>query len=258
MGKHFIFQRFRWAYCISIALLLDVWVADVTFAKDSEPTPEELLEGERLAATLRSLPPAADLRLNGRLNIRDGSGNIREVPFLFQATVTPTNWTSTYRSKGVGTSPMGEHVSVAHRTDHANTYWSASDPFPDVWQLLVGGAETRSFAGSDFSLADLGLEFLHWPGQRILRIEMRKSRSCHVLESSRPSFKAGEYRRIISWIDVESGGLYVAEAYDDQNKLLKEFNVNNMAKIDGRWQIKQMEIRNVRTKSRTRLDFEVK
>lgn len=215
------------------------------------------LEGQRLAARLRESPPQEEMTLRGRLSIRDADGNLQDLPFQFKTSITASNWLTLYRC-----SPLGPRtyypLAVIHAPDRANTYWEAKSDSPDSWVSLGDKGPQTLFAGSDFSMADLGLEFLHWPRQKLIKTEMRKNRSCHVLESSKPTPAPGEYRRVVSWLDVESGGLILAEAYDSQNKLLKEFSVNSMKKVEERWQVQQMEIRNVQTRSRTRLSFEVK
>lgn len=114
------------------------------------------------------------------------------------------------------------------------------------------------FADSDFWIADLGLEFFHWPEQKILRHEMRRGRSCKVLESINPSPSTNGYSRVVSWIDNESGGIVHAEAYDAKDKLLKEFDPKSFKKVNGQWELQDMEIRNVQTGSRTRLEFDLK
>jgi negative regulator of sigma E activity len=113
------------------------------------------------------------------------------------------------------------------------------------------------FAGSDFWLADLGLEFFHWPEQHLKKEEMRRSRLCKVLESVNQKSAAG-YSRVVSWIDVETQGLLRAEAYDQNQRLLKEFSVGSFKKVKDRWELQDMEIRNVQTDSRTRLEFDLK
>jgi len=60
------------------------------------------------------------------------------------------------------------------------------------------------FADSEFWVADLGLEFLHWPRQRLLKKEMRHSKSCEVLESVNPQPVPGGYRARVSWIIIET------------------------------------------------------
>jgi hypothetical protein len=102
------------------------------------------------------------------------------------------------------------------------------------------------------------LEFFHWPQQKVLKREMRRSRDCTVLESTNPNPSTDGYLRVVSWIDNESSGIVQAEAYDAKNKLLKEFAPKSFTKVNGQWQLQEMEIRNVQTGSRTRLEFDLK
>jgi hypothetical protein len=114
------------------------------------------------------------------------------------------------------------------------------------------------FAGSDFWIGDLGLEFLHWPGQKILRGDTAAGRLCKVLESANPNPSTNGYSRVLCWIDNEALGIVEAKAYDAQNKLLKEFYPKNIKKVNGQWQVGSMEIDNVQTRSRTWLKFDLK
>ena len=117
---------------------------------------------------------------------------------------------------------------------------------------------TSPFAESDFWICDLGLEFLHWPGQKILRGDTARGRLCKVLESTNPNPSTNGYSRVLSWIDNETLGIVEAEAYDAEGKKLKEFYPKDIKKVDGQWQVGSMEIDNVQTGSRTRLEFDLK
>jgi outer membrane lipoprotein-sorting protein len=101
---------------------------------------------------------------------------------------------------------------------------------------------------------DLGTEFFHWPRQVLTKREMRKGRGCDVLES-RPA-RPALYSRVVSWIDQETSGLLMAEAYDASGRLLKEFEVKGFKKVAGQWRVREMEIRNRQLKTATRLQFQ--
>jgi hypothetical protein len=114
------------------------------------------------------------------------------------------------------------------------------------------------FAGSDFWLVDLALEFLHWPQQRVLKKEMKRDLFCDVLQSTNPAPGPGTYSRVVTWIAANRPDEIVivqGQAYDTKDKLLKEFNPKKVRKINGVWQLESMEIRNLQTGSRTRLEF---
>jgi hypothetical protein len=116
------------------------------------------------------------------------------------------------------------------------------------------------FRHSDFWLCDLGLEFFHWPSQKILPkpTNLVRGRDYTLLESTNPNPSTNGYSRVLSWIDKETGGILQAEAYDFNGKLLKEFAPKSFKKVNGQWQLQEMIIRNVQTSSRTWLEFDLK
>ena len=70
-----------------------------------------------------------------------------------------------------------------------------------------------------------------------------------------PHARSGTYSRVVSWIDSEQGSLIYAEAYDLQNKRFKVFSLQGFTKVNGHWQVRDMELRNEKANSRTHLEF---
>jgi hypothetical protein len=214
--------------------------------------------GEALAAELRASRPVTT---SGRLRLRDANGKWRAaLPVQMDVSVRPHSWQSIYQVLATTNSPA-EVLVVTHEESLPNRYELRRQPRgpsdPDATLALTGDAAAIPFAGSEFWLSDLGLEFLQWPGQKLLRHEMRKGRSCYVLESVNPTPDGRAYARVLSWIDVEHRGILRAEAFDRAGKLLKEFSIGSFKKVGGTWQLKSMEIRNDQTDTRTRLEFDL-
>jgi Outer membrane lipoprotein-sorting protein len=245
---------------IRLAVLVLAAAATLLFQLAAVPDSLSSLDpkeaGQILAARLRSLAPAEESQFKGALNIR--RGRTRIIPLTLTIAIEPAGWKAIYETSGSDNVPA-EKLIVVHGTNRPNEYRfvQAAKPgeSPGALRCLANTEAALPFAGSDFWLTDFGLEFLHWPSQRLLRTEMRKSRVCHVLESVQPRPVQGQYGRVISWVDKESGGIILAEGYDHATKLLKEFSIGKVTKVEGQWQLEEMEIRNVQTKSRTRLEF---
>ncbi len=218
------------------------------------PGVDPVQAGQELAAKLRSLAPAENSRFTGTLKIRKGENQTVVVPLTSIVTAGGTNWQVIYDSGGTPGAPP-ERLTIVHAPGQSNVYLSASGTDLSRPQRLRPEQLVLPFAGSDFWMMDLGLEFFHWPQQRLVKIEMRRGRSSRVLESANPHPAPGGYSRVLSWIDVETDGLLRAEAYDLKNQLLKEFNVGSFRKVEGQWELQDMEIRNAQTKSRTKLEF---
>ncbi|HEX3856880.1 MAG TPA: outer membrane lipoprotein-sorting protein [Verrucomicrobiae bacterium] len=214
------------------------------------------IQGRNLARKILEQTPATNFVQNGVFNIRDGKGNRSEIPFRFQTSVTSTIWSTTYE-----TISDSNHVSlvVIHETGKANRYelYNGAPLALALPKFLAGNETMIPFAGSDFWLADLGLEFFHWPEQKILKKEVKRSRGCSVLESTNPDPSTNGYSRVVSWIDNDGGGIVQAFAYDAQGKKLKEFYPKNLEKVNGQYQVQEMEMDNVQTGSRSRLEFDL-
>jgi hypothetical protein len=203
-------------------------------------------DGQALVQELLAQRPANNLTNTGVLRIRDRKGKRTEIPVTIITLITATNWQNSYLTTPA-TNREAASLTVVHRDGQPNQYLTQSN----------SPSSMTAFAGSDFWLADLGLEFLHWPKQRLLKKELRRGESCNVLESTNPQPAPGAYARVVSWIDTDTGGILHADAYGPDQKLLKVFEPKKFTKIAGRWQLKEMEIRNEQTDSRTTLIFDL-
>ena len=157
--------------------------------------------GRELVAQLLAQRPAQNYTNHGVLRIKGVGGYRAEAELGVAISVTATNWSTTY-TIGTGAS---ETLTIAHTDGAPNRYYYQA---PRASPAEVSGDATMSpVAGSDFWIADLGLEFLHWPKQTLLKKEVKRSRGCSVLESVNPHPSAGGYARVVSWLDSESGGV---------------------------------------------------
>ena len=215
-------------------------------------------QGRALVADLLVQHPERSSTNSGVMRIRDANGSQREVHIQFEVIPQSSAWLNIYEALPSGNT-AGEKLTIVHADAKPNEYTvgrvSGAQGAAGEARKLSGNQTMVAFAGSDFWVADLGLEFLHWPKQLLLKKEMRRSRSCNVLESVNPQPVPGAYSRVRCWIDIESGGIVLAEAYDAQDKLLKEFAPKEIKKIQGEWQLEEMEIRNLQAGTRTRVVF---
>ena len=224
------------------------------------PSSREEREGQELAEELRSAVPEEDVILTGVLKIRSRKQAVtNDIPVIFRM-VAGEPWEVIYETLPTSSTPP-EKLIVRHHTDQPNQYLyaraaSPGAPLPALRELEPAEANIP-LAGSDFWLSDLGLEFLHWPIQRRLKGDMRLGRSCHVLESVNPA--GGKVVRVKSYIDRETGGVLIADAYDQNDRPVKEFSLSGSSfkKVNGRWQLEKMEIYNPQDRSTTVLKFDL-
>jgi hypothetical protein len=239
--------------------VLVLWFALVV-AEDAAEISSASREGQLLAAELRSTPPPENLEVTGFVRIRHENGRRTSQPFRYRVIVGGNTWQHIYETLPIGSQPS-ETLVVTHQPGAPPVYQvtgAADATGKTTTTRLEGDHAMVPFAGSDFWLADLGLEFLHWPEQRIdynTRLTMRKGRSCRVLESVNPAPGATGYTRVRSWVDIKTGGIIIAEAYGPDNRPAKEFEIGGFTKVDDRWELKKLEMRDLRSDTRTILEF---
>ena len=247
-------------------LLLPVCAAACLGQRQNEPRPALLdpiqaeQEARVLVAEMLAQRPDQNTTNTGQARIRDAAGKEREIPLRFEITATPTNWASDYETLTPAGEPAGERLTVVHSPRQPNKYQlliSAKAATTNAAPEELTPAQTMiPFAGSDFWVSDLGLEFLHWPKQRLLKKEMRHSKSCEKLESVNPQPVPGGYARVVSWIMIENPhGIIHADAYDAQGQILKRFDPANVEKIQGEYQLEEIEMRNPKAGTRTWIKF---
>ena len=221
------------------------------------------IQGQQLAQQLCDARPDTNFTQNGILKVRSKEGKTTDTVVSFQTRFILGDLDTEYEARPTTNAAPTFLLDITHKNSQPNRYsFRNGNGTPLTGNVLLeslsGNKTMIPFANSDFWVADLGLEFFHWPDQKILKHEMRRGQPCKVLESINPAPSTNGYSRVVSWIDNESGGIVHAEAYDANGGLLKEFDPKSFKKVDGQWQLQDMEIRNAQTGSRTRLEFDLK
>ena len=204
--------------------------------------------GTQLAGFMRALRPVNAINGDGKLRIRPPKGKRREVPLKFRSFVVGARLITVYTT-GLGT------LTVTQQANAATQYQWAPPP-PGKVQNLNGRQAEQPFAGSDFWMADLALEFLSWPNQKVIQRRLRRGELCSVLVSV-PA-EVGKYSKIVSYVDEDTMGIVHADVFDAKDRLLKEFAPKDFKKINGQWHLERMEMRNEQANSRTEIIFDLK
>jgi hypothetical protein len=221
---------------------------------------DPILEGQSLAAGLRKLRIGIPGNLTATLKVRKRDGSRYERSVRKETHLLRDGWRDIFCLESPK-HPEKEWLSIEHPENQPPRYQVAfSDTFPTdpkAFMSLDADQAMRPVGESDFWMVDLGLDFLHWPDQRLVpsKVTMRKGMSCKVLESSRPSSSTTSYNKVRSWISSEYGGVVYAEAFDIKNRKIKIFEVNDVERIGKQWYLKALKIRNLRDRSASVLEF---
>lgn len=244
------------------AFLLVLLLSAPTLSARPEPNSTGPEAGRELAAELRSMRPEEDTKWQGTLKF-SRNHKTTTIPIFCKTTLGESNsgWTVMYLTSATDTIGA-EELRVICSTNGPNQYIFAVAATPGAPlgepKQLSGGAADIPLAGSDFWLSDLGLDFYHWPQQERLPGDRRRGRACFVLRSINPHPSPQGYAWVKTWIDQESGAPLEAIAYGPDNKEVKEFEVGGVKKVNGHWELKDIKMTDLRTGSKTRIEFDLK
>ena len=157
-----------------LALLLGLSSSLAQPRRLEQPPPLSPAEGAReakaLVAEMLAEKPEQNSTNVGVLKIRNSEGNQHQIPLKIVTLITRTNWLQIYEASATPSS-SAITLTIVHTSENANQYFLSSSA-NSAPKPLSPADLMAPFAGSDFWIADLGYEFLHWPKQtRIVKIE---------------------------------------------------------------------------------------
>jgi hypothetical protein len=253
------------AFRLFLLLLLSAVAVD---AQTNEASSDPVIQGRQLAQKILDQTPPENSTVTGILQIRDKNGARISLPLACAIIAVGSSWECIYQASWTNHAAI---LRIRHSATEANRYLMqtrqralspdqlTTAPTSAPEENPLSNAEiTNPFAGSEFCPADLGLEFFHWPGQKVLKPEIHRSRGCTVLESTNPNPSVGGYSRVDSWIDNETLGIVEAYAYDANGRKLKDFYPKDFKKVGGQWQVQTLVMENLQTGARSRLEFDLK
>jgi hypothetical protein len=267
-------RRFATPWALGAMILL---VAMGSKAQATNGLSDAEVQGRQLVDRILEQQPTEPYDNTGILLIHNSQGTQR-IPISVYLIAIPseaagsTNRAWIYQIYQIDWTNRVEELVITHRFSQPDDFSYGTNiqrPFPaqhvnvpvlgDMLggQVALGNDAAIPFADSDFWICDLGLKFLRWPEQKVLKRETHRSRGCTVLESTNPHPSANGYSRVVSWVDNESLGIVEAYAYDANGKKLKDFYPKDFKKIAGRWQVQTLVMENVQTGSRSRLEFDL-
>ena len=245
-------ERIGWVWRVggSCGLALALTVAGLP--ESDRFAAEAVRRGQELAAELRAMRPAGSSTNLGILRLRDAKGRRREIPVSVITLVNDAEWSVSYRA--AFTNGATETLTVRYgsgRPVYEVSKREAGGGIAGAPRNLRSEETATAFAGTDFWICDLGLEFLHWPAQRYVKEELSNGRLCQVLESVNPGTNG--YQRVWSYIDAEFKGLLSAKAFDQRGLVVKDFSTGNFVRVQERWFLRDIRIRDERADTRTEL-----
>lgn len=239
-------QGFRYAAALWLAVM---GVSGTARAQTGFTPPEEKApEAPEILARMRAAFPPEPFNLEGELITRNADGKeeaSQRVTLLLEWGARPprarlavadafgaTLATLTLRRPGGGRAEM--------------EYLEGDPP-----QARPAPPAHAPIAKSEITWGDLGLDFLWWPGGQTLHTEMKKTRLCYVVDLPAPA--GSPCAKVRLWVDAQAWAVLQADWLDGDNRATRRLEAKSIRKVDGRWMVQDVEVRNLVTQRTTTL-----
>lgn len=191
-----------------------------------------LPDAESVVDSVKSGFPSGKVTLSGTVSVRRIRGKaLNTLGFTLDCLFR----TSSARARCVFTDSLGrdETQVIVNASNSGN---------PDV-EIIKGGLVDADGLLKDTGLAceDLVMPFIWWRDVEVIGVEKVRGRDCYILEFRGPA--GGRYTRVRASIDKAIFIILKASFFADNMALEKELVVKSFKKIDERWMIKDIEVR---------------
>ena len=201
---------------------------------------------------------------------------------IFDATFTLTNKSGQERvrktfgitklqANGIDNMRMTRFMSPPDVRGTVSMLIEHADKDDDIWiylpalkkvRRLVASNKKDSFAGTDFSNADvIGYKVSEW-NYTLLKEEALDGLACYVVESTPKNEEVKNntgYSKLITWIRKDNLMSVKSESFDGAGDMLKTMTFSDVQLVDakrGKWQAMRLEANNIQTGHRTVIKFE--
>jgi hypothetical protein len=189
-----------------------------------QPSPQAILEGARMGATLTHLPEGlkGNLTSGGRrvpveVHLKGKEG----IQFQF---LENNRW---------------EIFHMRHREGGADLLEmrnQAFAPFPNAKII-------QPIAGTDLTFEDLSMRFLYWSDPVLEGMENVGRDACYKLRLTKPKGSAGRYETVHLWVHAKFGAFMRVRGYNAAGGILKEFQVEDVMQVGpGTWTLRKMQV----------------
>ena len=97
---------------------------------------------------------------------------------------------------------------------------------------LTGARLMEKWLGSEFTLYDLGMPFLHWPDAKLIGSDRARGQDCFILEMAATN---QPYGRVKLWVEQKYFALLRAEAFDPDEALVRRLAITSFKRLGDLW-----------------------
>ncbi len=189
----------------------------------------------------------------GTLEVTDARGRVTRKSWLYQRIGSHGDSKAVIRF----TAPAevrGVALLIINHPDRASDQWMWTPAIQRERRIALQDRSTRFF-GTDFSFEDLEERDVNQYEYRMLGEETIEGAPCWKIESRPKQTRASQYTRSVLWIRKENYTFARIENFI-RDELVRRANYRNVEHVQGIWTPREIEMSDLRRKSRTVLRLE--
>jgi Outer membrane lipoprotein-sorting protein len=196
---------------------------------------------------------ARSQRYDGLLQVFDAKGRISDKRWTFERlgshgdSKAVLRFTAPAEVKGVA-------LLVVNHPDRASDQWMWTPAVERDRRIALQDRSTRFF-GTDFSFEDLEERDVDQYDYRLLGDETIDGAPCWKVESTPKETKSSQYTRSIVWVRKDTYAVAQIES-DIRGETVRRLRYSNFENVQGIWTARQLEMEDLRRRSRTRLTLD--
>lgn len=152
--------------------------------------------------------------------------------------------------------PREQRMLVQIGPESASWVWRAGDPLNAI-RPVTGASWFEPLAGTDVSLFDLQMPFIHWPDFQFEGVVRRSNRPAHVFVFYPPAEVADQRPELAGvrvYLDTAYHALVQFELIGANGAPLKTLRLASFIQVDNRWIVKEGDFRDDTTRDKTRFE----
>ena len=227
-------------------------------------TPPDQKQGAEILREMRAAGTDGDYYLEFDLLVLPRRGEERRIPGrlwggrnaegpVTRMILRTSSGAPTPPSGGVDGAKLEKRLLVQGGPKPAAWQWPAADGSSAI--EVDDGALFAPLAGTDLSAFDLQMPFLYWSDfvyEGKTRLDDRPAETLLLYPPASMAKRRPDLAAIRVYLDPQYHALVQAEQLGENERVLKSMSVVSIKKIDGRWMVKAVELRDEKTRNKTR------
>jgi outer membrane lipoprotein-sorting protein len=215
--------------------------------------PKAQQDARAIVAEAQNRTAAKSQRYEGLLQVFDAQGRVSDKRWTLERLGSHGNsrmvlrFTAPAEVKGVA-------LLIVNHPDRASDQWMWTPAIERDRRIALQDRSTRFF-GTDFSFEDLEERDVEQYDYMLLGEDVVDGEACWRIQSIPKQRKSSQYTRAIVWIRKSTYTLARIENYV-KDEVVRRLNYTDLQNVQGIWTARQLEMSDLRRRSRTRLTLD--